>query len=100
MDKIIQYSENLNFTSASGKTFSKTIIRLNKKINQLRQSIHNREQDIINREKEIKKKDEEIKELKQNISKRIAENNAMDEQLKNLETQIINTNFETWKNID
>ena len=26
MDKIIQYSENLNFTSASGKTFSKTII--------------------------------------------------------------------------
>jgi|9_EtaG_2_1085328.scaffolds.fasta_scaffold80278_3 peptidoglycan hydrolase CwlO-like protein len=91
---------NIKSTQNLDQNFSQTIIRLNKKINQLRESIHNREQDIINREEEIKEKDEEIKKLKENINIRIADNNAMDKQLKDLETQIINKNFETWKNID
>ena len=73
MDKIIHFSENLD------KNFSETIIRLNKIIDRLRRSIHDREQKIIAQEETI---------------------DAMDKQLKDLETQIINKNFETWKNID
>ena len=61
------------------KNFSETIIRLNKIIDRLRRSIHDREQKIIAQEETI---------------------DAMDKQLKDLETQIINKNFETWKNID
>ena len=61
------------------KNFSETIIRLNRIIDRLRQSIHDREQKIIAQEETI---------------------DAMYKQLKELETQIINKNFETWKNID
>ena len=61
------------------KNFSETIIRLNRIIDRLRSSIHDREQKIVAQEETIA---------------------AKDKQLKDLETQIINKNFETWKNID
>ena len=70
---------NIKSTQNLDQNFSETIIRLNKIIDRLRQSIHDREQKIIAQEETI---------------------DAMDKQLKDLETQIINKNFETWKNID
>ncbi len=70
---------NIKSTQNLDQNFSETIIRLNKIIDRLRQSIHDREQKIIAQEETI---------------------DSMDKQLKDLETQIINKNFETWKNID
>tara|TARA_E500000331_G_C17116824_1_gene652102 strand:- start:710 stop:937 length:228 start_codon:yes stop_codon:yes gene_type:complete len=70
---------NIKSTQNLDKNFSETIIRLNQKIDKLRESIHDREQKIVAQEETI---------------------DDMDKQLKELELQIMDKNFGTWKNID